>query len=193
MLNTEDFDRIRTEIDKREKKREQVIIESRPIIKLSKRIISALHRQNQNEAVERVNEIKEKFTKLKSQINKNPELHFIGSFKVACQEYVEALCLFEIITNNKLPNNKDLEVDEEHYLLGLTDLGGELVRLGVNSAIREEYDIFIKIKDFMQDLYEEFLKMDLRNGELRKKFDGMKYDLKKLEELALELKLKDKI
>ena len=34
---------------------------------------------------------------------------------------------------------------------------------------------------------------DFRNGELRRKFDGIKYDLKKMEDLLLSLKLQGKV
>ena len=35
--------------------------------------------------------------------------------------------------------------------------------------------------------------LDLRNGELRRKFDGLKYDLKKMEDVLLSLKLQGKV
>ena len=34
---------------------------------------------------------------------------------------------------------------------------------------------------------------DLKNGELRRKYDGIKYDVKKLDDLVFQLKMKDKI
>ena len=44
----------------------------------------------------------------------------------------------------------------------------------------------------LEELYGELLKFDFRDGELRKKFDGIKYDLKRLEDVALSIKLKEK-
>ena len=49
-----------------------------------------------------------------------------------------------------------------------------------------------KIRDFVEELYGEMLKFNFRNGELRRKFDGIKYDLKKLEDLVLDLTLKQR-
>ena len=37
------------------------------------------------------------------------------------------------------------------------------------------------------------MQFDFRNSELRRKFDGIKWELKKLEDLSIELKLKGKI
>ena len=36
-------------------------------------------------------------------------------------------------------------------------------------------------------------KIDFKNGELRRKYDGIKYDIKKLDDLVFQLKMKDKI
>ena len=39
-------------------------------------------------------------------------------------------------------------------------------------------------------MYGELLKFDFRDNEVRRKFDAVKYDLRKLEDLVLDLKLK---
>jgi len=75
----------------------------------------------------------------------------------------------------------------------LCDLTGELVRRAINKAINEQYSESVEIRDVVAMIYENLMQFDFRNGELRRKFDSIKYDLKKLEDLVLELKLKDKI
>ncbi|MBN2367807.1 hypothetical protein JXC34_02220 [Candidatus Woesearchaeota archaeon] len=50
-----------------------------------------------------------------------------------------------------------------------------------------------EIKKFVETIYNEFLEFELRNGELRKKSDSIKYNLKKIEEILYELKLREKI
>jgi hypothetical protein len=45
----------------------------------------------------------------------------------------------------------------------------------------------LEIKDVVDEIYGEFLKMDLRNSELRKKSDQIKWNLKKLEEIAYDI------
>jgi len=72
----------------------------------------------------------------------------------------------------------------------LCDLVGELNRAAVNSVIKGKFDRAGFYKQCVEELYGIFLKFDFRNSELRKKFDGMKYELKKLENLMLELKLR---
>ena len=92
--------------------------------------------------------------------------------------------------NNKIPAADELEISTEPYLLGLTDLTGELVRKAINLAINKEYNEAIKIKILVEDIYEQLLMFDLRNSELRKKFDSIKYNLKKLDDLVYEIKMK---
>ena len=91
---------------------------------------------------------------------------------------------------NKIPTSAQLKVDSESYLLGLCDLTGELVRKAVNEVIKKDYEAAVKIKDVVAEIYDEFLKFDLRNGELRKKSDQIKWNLKKLEDIVFEVKLK---
>ena len=116
-------------------------------------------------------------------------LYYSGPFKIAIQEFVEAACYHEFVKNKKIPSAKELNVDTEYYLLGLCDLTGELVRKAINSAINNDYDQALFIKKFVNDLYNELMLFEFRN-ELRRKFDSIKYDLKKLDDVALGIKLK---
>lgn len=66
---------------------------------------------------------------------------------------------------------------------------GELVRRAVFLAGKGKYEDVVKIKDFVDEIYGQLIKFDFRNSDLRRKFDSIKYDLKKLEDLVLQLKL----
>lgn len=182
MLNKNEFKKIRHELERFEENREKVIQLSREIIKLSKRIIYGLHRDNVDLKL---------ITKIKSLTKKLPkERYDTGMAGVALQEYVEALCFYEFVKNNKIPTSKQLGVDAHSYLLGICDLTGELVRKGVNSVIKKKPKQAEKIKEFVEDIYGEFLKFDLRNGELRKKSDQIKWNLNKLQDLIYDVKVK---
>jgi len=61
------------------------------------------------------------------------------------------------------------------------------------NTINEEYDEIKFIKEFVSDIYNEFLKFEFRNGELRKKSDSIKWNLKKIEEIIYDIKIRDKI
>ncbi|MFC1697471.1 hypothetical protein ACFL1H_04010 [Nanoarchaeota archaeon] len=188
MINRKDFRKIKANMDKYDVQREKVIRESRDVIKLSKKIIYSIHRNDLKNAKLLMPDIKKKIMQLQNKVTKYPKLDG-GSFKVAVQEYVETICYYEYLKSKKIPTSSDLGVKEDYYLMGLCDLTGELVRLAINSAIAGNFEGAIEIKQFVTDLYEELMLFDFV-GELRKKFDSIKYDLKKLDSLVLDLKLK---
>jgi len=181
MLDSKDFEEIRKDLEKFEEKRETTIQKSRRIIQLSKQIIYSVHRDDMKSAEELIKGIKEEIKEL-------PKKYYDTDMgKVAVQEYVEAICYFEFVKNNRLPTRKELDVDSDHYLLGLCDLTGELVRKAVADVIKKNYGEVKKIKTLVEDIYGEFLKFNLRNGELRKKSGAIKWNLTKLEDIEYNI------
>ncbi|MBI2651437.1 hypothetical protein HYX01_03130 [Candidatus Woesearchaeota archaeon] len=96
----------------------------------------------------------------------------------------------KIVVNKKIPTKVALDIDTEDYLMGLCDLTGELVRKAVNEVIIKNFDSAVEIKSLVEEIYGEFLNFNLRNGELRKKSDQIKWNLKKLEDVVFEIKMK---
>jgi predicted translin family RNA/ssDNA-binding protein len=54
-------------------------------------------------------------------------------------------------------------------------------------VINKNFGEALKIKEVVDEIYGEFLQFDLRNSELRKKSDQIKWSLKKLEEISYDL------
>ena len=186
MINKNEFKKIQQEMHKIELKREEVIQLSRNIITVSKQIIYAAQRNDLKEAEKSIKSIKENIKKLRK-ININTDTN-INS--VALQEYVEAIAFFEFVKNKKIPTKASLGVSAEDYLSGLCDLTGELVRKAIYDVIHKKFDEATIIKELVHDIYGEFLKLHLRNGELRKKSDSIKWNLKKLEEVMYDISMK---
>ncbi len=185
MLDKKEFKQIREEMRLFEEKREKTIQLSRDIIHLSKQIIYSVQRHEVAEAEKLVDDIKNKVKSL-------PAEHYDTDIQyVAVQEYVEAMAFLEFIKNKTIPRRKELEVSNESYLLGLCDLSGELVRMAVNHTINKRFDEALEIKNVVEELYGEFLRFNLRGGNLRKKSDSIKWNLKKLEDLALQIRMKE--
>ena len=186
MLNKSEFSKIREEMRHIDMKREEVIQASREIITLSKQIIYAAQRNDLKEAENSIKTIKNKIKKLKK-ININTDTN-INS--VAFQEYVEAIAFYEFVKNKKIPAKASLGVSAEDYLSGLCDLTGELVRKAIYDVIHKRFDEAEKIKELVHEIYGEFLNLHLRNGDLRKKSDSIKWNLKKLEEVMYDISMK---
>ncbi|RMF54416.1 hypothetical protein D6745_05350 [Candidatus Woesearchaeota archaeon] len=186
VINKKDFADLCKYVEKYDSDREVMIKQTRNVLKLSKQIINAVNRGQAAKAL--VDKMKETLAK----VNKigNHKLFSEGFYRVAVQEYVEAVCYYHLEKNGRLPTSKELNVDPEHYLLGVCDLSGEMVRKAVNLAIKGKYSEVVRIKDFVDSLYFQLSKFDFRNSDLRKKYDAVRWDLKRIEDLVLELKMR---
>ncbi|KIJ64433.1 hypothetical protein HYDPIDRAFT_111751 [Hydnomerulius pinastri MD-312] len=78
----------------------------------------------------------------------------------------------------------------EDYLHGLISLVNELSRLAVNAVTLGDYEAPIRISVFVKDLFAGFSMLNLKNDTLRRRFDSLKYDLKKVEEVVYDVSLR---
>jgi len=188
MLDKKEFGKIRKEMADSDIKRESTIQQSREVIQLSKKIIYALHRNDIKSASSYLKDIEKKKKTLEVQTSLDTNIN-----QTALQEYAEALCYYHYIKDKKIPTRASLKIDNESYLMGLCDLTGELMRKAVNEVINKNFKKAVEIKNLVEEIYGEFLEFNLRNSELRRKSDQIKWNLKKLEDVVFELKLKGKI
>ncbi|KAM0790483.1 hypothetical protein ACM66B_003358 [Microbotryomycetes sp. NB124-2] len=96
-----------------------------------------------------------------------------------------------------LNNNQqdDLSKDKfflptEEYLHSLISLLNELSRLAINRVTLGDFDAPVKYSRFAKELSTAFSVLNLKNDSLRKRFDSIKYDVKKLEEIVYDLSLR---
>ena len=190
MLDTKDFQRIKTELAMFDKEREELIKDSRDILRDSKQAIYMVHRNELDKAERILSKIEKQNVEIKKKIKCNPKLDFLGAYSVAIQEYVEAKCYLGFVKNKKIPSCASLRVQVEDYLMGICDLTGELGRRAVQSVIRKDYREAYIIRDVVDQIYGLFLQLNLRNGELRKKSDSIKWNLKKIEDIIYDIKSK---
>jgi len=190
MIDKNDLKTLRLKISEFDQRRDIVIKQSRDIVRDSKTVIYAVHRGDLDKAAQVIDVMTAKLKELDGVAKSHPKLWVGGSYKVAVQEYVEAIAFYSIVKDDRLPTSDELSVEPEHYLLGVFDLAGEISRKAINSVIEGDTDTAIKLKDFLSELYGELMQFDFSGGELRKKFDAIKYELKKLEDLVLQLTLK---
>jgi len=188
MINKEEFENIRKEFDEFDKIRELIIKESRDILKLSKQAIFSVHRGDFEIADEKLKKAEEIMLKIRKEAVKAPET-YSGSFRGALEEYSEAKMFYEFLKNKKLPKLKELNVSPEQYLGGLADFTGEIVRKAVLLATEKKTSEVKKIRDLVDDIYGQFVQFDFRNGDLRKKYDSIKYNLQKVENFLYDLSM----
>ncbi|XP_077286963.1 translin [Arctopsyche grandis] len=84
-------------------------------------------------------------------------------------------------------------LDIEDFLMGLLELSSELARYAVNSVTHGDYSTPMQISHFISDLSAGFRLLNLKNDALRRRFDVLKYDVKKIEEVVYDLSVRNLI
>jgi predicted translin family RNA/ssDNA-binding protein len=78
----------------------------------------------------------------------------------------------------------------EDYLLALTSTIEELSRLAPNSVTLGDYARPVQISRFIKDVHAGFQLLNLKNDVLRRRSDGIKYAVKKVEDVVYDLSLR---
>ncbi|MEI6835217.1 MAG: hypothetical protein WCK59_00030 [Candidatus Falkowbacteria bacterium] len=188
MINNKFITELKNDYKNQEAQRRQIIALANDVLFYSKKAIFALHR----------NEIKVADTKLKEmedvliQLEKKFSLKRIekeGAYRAAIEEYVEAKLLSLVIKGEKIDRIKKLKLDNDAYLGGICDLLGELVRKATNEAASGNFDQVEIIKKLSNDIMDQLIDFDM-TGYLRTKYDQARGHLRKLEQMAYEIKLR---
>lgn len=95
----------------------------------------------------------------------------------------------ELIKIEKVKELLGIDVPIEEYLHGVTYISSELSRLTINLVIKGDYKTPVLIDQFLKDFYQGMKLFNLKNDSLRKKFDGIKYDIKKVEQVVYDLSM----
>lgn len=184
---------IATKYAQDDKLREEIISFSREITKSSKQAIYALHREDSDTANTLLDSASSLIVRTK-QLSDDSSLKEVGAFRASLEEFIEAKLFLFFITNNFIPSLEELDlpilIHHETYLLALSDFSGELVRRCVTKATSDDVDSVNHMFSVVEELYGLFLEFDFRTGELRKKFDSMRYNLSKIQTIVYELHLK---
>ncbi|CAH1761928.1 9139_t:CDS:2 [Entrophospora sp. SA101] len=106
---------------------------------------------------------------------------YLSTDKLITIDLVEDLFNVKINIGNDI---QDFHIPIEDFLYGYINLTNELSRLAVNSVTVGDYDRPIRISKFVKELYTGFQLLNLKNDNLRKRFDGIKYNIKKIEEVS---------
>jgi translin len=193
MIDKRVFASLKAELERFDSSREDIIKTTRDVLKSSKAAIYAIHRNDQKVAKDCLDEAKKALSSIAALVKQNPKLVAVGAIHEGMEEFVEASCYYGVMFDGKLPSPKDLNVDIEPYLGGLCDLTGEMVRKAIGSAIDDDIKTAMKMRQNVREIFDELSGLEFRNTPVRRKFDAIKYGLEKLEDLALQLKLKGKI
>ncbi|KIW93410.1 uncharacterized protein Z519_06015 [Cladophialophora bantiana CBS 173.52] len=89
-----------------------------------------------------------------------------------------------------LQDEDAFHVTIEDYLLALTAMIEELARLAPNAVTLGDYARPLQISKFTKDVHAGFQLLNLKNDILRRRVDGLKYSVKKVEDVVYDLSLR---
>ncbi|KAL8036210.1 hypothetical protein ABFX02_12G144400 [Erythranthe guttata] len=147
--------------------------------------------------------LRELFAKLAEIISESPGQYYRyhGDWRSETQSVVSLLAFMHWLETESLLLHAEAEeklglkssefgLDIEDYLTGICFMSNDLPRYVVNQVTAGDYDCPRKVLKFLTDLHAAFRMLNLRNDFLRKKFDGMKYDLRRVEEVHYDVKIR---
>ncbi|KAL7170185.1 hypothetical protein ACSBR2_035109 [Camellia fascicularis] len=192
------FEDFRHHLEESESLRERIRAVAREIESVTRLIYSFLLLVHQSRPIPEVLE------KVKAQISKLKELfhrlagilrecpgqcyRYHGDWRSETQTVVSLLGFMHWLETGM--NTSEFGLDIEDYLIGICFMSNEMPRYVVNQVTAGDYDCPRKVLKFLTDLHAAFRMLNLRNDLLRKKFDGMKYDLRRVEEVYYDVKIR---
>ena len=193
------FSPLQKELERADAVREDIIKSSRDVLKLSKKAIYALHRNDHQGASDLLTRAKKGLATLTRKnvakiLNSCSKEHLLTQKKNTLKP--NSTLQYDLVRRLQQKPCRRIRIWEcpaMTYLKGVCDLSGELVRAAVNAAILKDYERSEQLQVFIKALYDELLLFNFRNGPLRRKFDAVKYGVDKLTDLLLDLKLKGKL
>ncbi len=161
-------------LEERDKVREEVLKTLREIGRLARKVVMNIHSGDEDKAAKMLNKAKEKVLKVKEFKESHPELYYTGSVLGTLAEYSEAFMLYNYIFKDKLANFKEVGVEPAAYLLGLSDLIGELRRYMLKLIDESNFEAAERTLKIMEEIYSSLMEIVLPEAlvpGLRRKLD----------------------
>jgi predicted translin family RNA/ssDNA-binding protein len=119
-------------------------------------------------------------------------------WRESLQHAVYVCTVLEFVRTDSLASNErvvellgaSVRVPLEDYLWGVCHAVSELPRLAMNRVTIGDYATPKRCAVFSANVFEAFKQLNFRNDFLRKKYDGMKYDVKRIEEIMYDLSIR---
>lgn len=182
MINQKFFQKLKTQFKEIEKMRLEAQKFSNEALHSAKRAIFAFHRNDWKTGEKLLAHSLDNLKKVTKLTNE-------GSFKAALEEYAEAELFRQFLYKENLGPVKEVEVNLEIYLGGLTDLVGEILRYAVKQATEKQLNEVKYSQEAVDKIMGQLIEFNF-TGYLRTKYDQAKQARRKLEEVVYELSLR---
>ena len=167
----EAMDYVEKELNEKDAVREIALKASRDILRKSKEAIAMMHRGK--DPIELLRRIREDHMALISTLREYPELIHAGYVSDASQEYTEAMVLYTIFHGEEVPGSRELKVDAGSYVMGISDVVGELRRSALDSLKNGDIETAELRLSQMEEIYEQIMRLDYPSAivQIRQKQD----------------------
>ncbi|EME31838.1 DNA/RNA-binding protein translin/TB-RBP-like protein [Galdieria sulphuraria] len=172
-------------------------------------LVESLHKERDlssklQELYESLREVASGFVRLQSNVPVDEYYKYNELWRSSLSQAVAVGCLVYYLDCNQLadifvlerifcpkePEASSVRIELEDYLVGVCNLVGELSRLSVNRVTIGDFEFAVKAAKFSSEVLAGFRLLNFRNDYLRRRFDGMKYDVKKLEEVVYDISIR---
>lgn len=140
-----------------ERDREQALARSRRAIRLSKRVIHAIHAGEDPSAP--AAELEAAMDELLSA--DTPEVMLSGILQDAMMEYAEAAILRSVLERGSVPTASDLGISAAAWILGLADCVGELRRTVTHRLMEGDMESARRTFAVMEEIADELMLLDI--------------------------------
>ena len=187
---------IARELDAQLDRRDAIVKEGRDILREAKKIIFLCHDGKLSEARKRLSTLHRDVRATEAKFSRPlfPRgalfpLYSEGSWCASVEEFLEAWFVYHFLTQKKIVEPTGLKPKAEVYVGALADSTGELVRLAVLMgaardavALQLYRKLILQVVTFMLPLH--------LTSQSRQKFDQAKRNLKRVEEIIYEVKIR---
>lgn len=168
---------IDTELEAKNKLREEALKRSRTLIRQCASTIRAIHRQEWAAAQEELNRTRASAQGLRDLLIDHPDLYYAGYTQDALKEYVEAFLTYALVRDEELPSPAMLEVPADTYINGLAEASTELRRY-ILDILRHGHDQEAeRMLETMDSVYSLLVTIDYPDaitGGLRRRTDTVR-------------------
>ena len=179
------FSKLKKEIEAMDKLHDDSQAYMRSCLLLSKKSISASHKEDLKEAHKILDQLKKKVVGYK----KTSRDKFV--YNMIWQEYVEAAIYLCFVENKPVPTPEELGISADSFFLGLCDASGEIVRYALHHALKQNLPKVNESQIFLDELYNGTQQIVLRQGDMRKKADKVRWDLDRVSTILFDMKRKN--
>lgn len=154
------IEKIREELEEKDKAREQGIALSREIVRNCRVSMQHIHKMELEEAHFMIQTATENMERMASALKDQTDIYYTGFVEHAQQEFTECSIIYALISGKSIPEPEELKVEPVAYLNGLGDAGGEIKRHILDLIRRGTLDEGERYLGIMEDLYTGLMVFD---------------------------------